>query len=73
MIVRLHYADGKTEDFPLRNAVHFADYIQRYDVPGSKFASRPGSPGSLLLDRAWTHREDHRDRPDQRSDDTAPS
>ncbi|HLJ96845.1 MAG TPA: glycosyl hydrolase, partial [Gemmataceae bacterium] len=38
MIVRLHYADGKTEDHPLINGVHFADYIRRVDVPGSEFA-----------------------------------
>ena len=38
MIVRLHYADGKTEDHALKNGEHFADYIQRIDVPGSKFA-----------------------------------
>jgi hypothetical protein len=38
MIVRLHYADGTTEDHPLKNKVHFADYIRRVDVPGSKFA-----------------------------------
>jgi len=38
MIVRLHYADGKTEDHELRNGEHFADYITRVDVPGSKFA-----------------------------------
>jgi len=38
MIVRLHYADGKTEDHKLKNGVHFADYIRRVDVPGSKFA-----------------------------------
>ncbi len=38
MIVRLHYADGKTEDHPLKNGEHFADYIRRVDVPGSKFA-----------------------------------
>ncbi len=38
MIVRLHYADGKTEDHPLRNGVHFADYINRIDVPESQFA-----------------------------------
>src|SRR5207249_3502588 len=36
MIVRLHYADGSTEDHPLRNGVHFADYIRPVDVPGSK-------------------------------------
>jgi putative heme-binding domain-containing protein len=38
MIVRLKYAGGKTEDHPLRNALHFADYIRRVDVPESKLA-----------------------------------
>ncbi|QJW94325.1 PVC-type heme-binding CxxCH protein [Frigoriglobus tundricola] len=38
MIVRLTYEDGKTEDHELKNAVHIADYIQKVDVPGSKFA-----------------------------------
>jgi putative membrane-bound dehydrogenase-like protein len=38
MIVRLHYADGQTEDHPLRNGEHFADYIRRVDVPESQFA-----------------------------------
>ncbi len=38
MIVRLHYADGQTEDIELKNGVHFADYICRVDVPESKFA-----------------------------------
>ena len=38
MIVRLHYADGQTEDHPLRNGQHFADYIRRFDVPDSTFA-----------------------------------
>jgi putative membrane-bound dehydrogenase-like protein len=38
MVVRLHYADGKTEDHELKNGEHFADYIKRVDVPGSKFA-----------------------------------
>jgi hypothetical protein len=38
MIVRLHYADGSTEDHPLLNGEHFADYIRRVDVPGSQFA-----------------------------------
>ena len=36
--VRLHYADDKTEDHDLKNGEHFADYIRRVDVPGSKFA-----------------------------------
>ncbi|HZT82882.1 MAG TPA: PVC-type heme-binding CxxCH protein, partial [Gemmataceae bacterium] len=38
LIVRLHYADGKAEDHELKNGEHFADYIRRVDVPGSKFA-----------------------------------
>jgi uncharacterized protein len=38
MIVRLHYEGGKTEDHKLLNGEHFADYIRRVDVPGSKFA-----------------------------------
>lgn len=38
LIVRLHYAGGKTEDHALKNGEHFADYIRRVDVPGSKFA-----------------------------------
>ena len=38
LIVRLHYADGKTEDHPLHNGIHFADYIRRIDVPESEFA-----------------------------------
>src|SRR5207253_1880877 len=38
MIVRLHYADGKTEDHDLKNGEHFADYIRRVDVPGSQLA-----------------------------------
>ncbi len=42
MIVRLHYADGKTEDHPLKNGEQIADYISRNDVPGSKFAFNLG-------------------------------
>jgi hypothetical protein len=38
LVVRLHYADGKTEDHALRNGEHFADYISRVDVPRSQFA-----------------------------------
>jgi putative membrane-bound dehydrogenase-like protein len=38
LIVRLQYADGTREDHPLKNGEHFADYIRRVDVPGSKFA-----------------------------------
>lgn len=42
MIVRLTYEDGQKEDHELLNAVHFADYIRRVDVPGSKFAYQLG-------------------------------
>jgi hypothetical protein len=38
MIVRLHYADGATEDHALKNGEQFATYARRVDVPGSKFA-----------------------------------
>jgi uncharacterized protein len=38
LIVRLHYADGKTEDHELKNGTHFADYIRKVDVPKSEFA-----------------------------------
>jgi putative membrane-bound dehydrogenase-like protein len=42
LVVRLHYADGKTEEHPLINGVHLADYIRVVDVPGSKLAFRLG-------------------------------
>jgi putative heme-binding domain-containing protein len=38
MIVRLNYADGRSEDHPLKNGEEVADYIRRVDVPNSKFA-----------------------------------
>ncbi len=38
MILRLHYADEKTEDHELKNGLHFADYIRKVDVPESKLA-----------------------------------
>jgi len=38
MTVRLRYADGVSEDHELYNGIHFADYIRRVDVPGSRFA-----------------------------------
>jgi hypothetical protein len=38
LVVRLHYADGTSEDHALKNGEHFADYIRREDVPGSQFA-----------------------------------
>jgi uncharacterized protein len=38
MIVRLVYSDGQTEDHPMLNGVHMADYIRKVDVPDSTFA-----------------------------------
>jgi hypothetical protein len=38
MIVRIHYEGGKKEDHELKNGEHFADYIRKVDVPGSKHA-----------------------------------
>jgi serine/threonine-protein kinase len=38
VVVRLHYSGGVTEDHPLYNGEHFADYVTRVDVPASKFA-----------------------------------
>ena len=38
LTVRLHYADGTTEDHDLKNGIHFADYIRVVDVPESKLA-----------------------------------
>ena len=38
MIVRLHYASGATEDHPLLNGAHFADYVRKYNVPNSTLA-----------------------------------
>ncbi|MGD9644534.1 MAG: PVC-type heme-binding CxxCH protein, partial [Pirellulales bacterium] len=40
LIVRLVYADGQSEDHPLANGEHFADYIREVDVPGSRLAFR---------------------------------
>ena len=40
MTVRLYYQDGQTEDHPLRDGYHFADYIGHFDVPGSQLAFR---------------------------------
>lgn len=42
MIVRLTYENGQTEDHELLNGVHFADYINRVDVPKSEFAFNLG-------------------------------
>ena len=38
LVVRLHYADGSTEDHALKNGIHFSDYIRPIDVPESKLA-----------------------------------
>ena len=38
LVVRLVYADGQTEEHPLVNGEHVADYIRRVDVPQSEFA-----------------------------------
>ncbi|HEX3314115.1 MAG TPA: PVC-type heme-binding CxxCH protein, partial [Gemmataceae bacterium] len=38
LTAKIRYADGATEDHPLRNGVEFADYVGKFDVPGSKFA-----------------------------------
>jgi putative membrane-bound dehydrogenase-like protein len=73
MIVRLHYADGKTEDHALKNGEHFADYIRRVDVPGSKFAFNLG--GKQIRTLAITPgRPDRIERVElvKGSDDTAP-
>ncbi|MFK8112085.1 MAG: PVC-type heme-binding CxxCH protein [Rubripirellula sp.] len=43
MIVRLNYDDDASEDHELLNAVHFADYIRRVDVPKSDFAYSLGN------------------------------
>ena len=42
VIVRLHYADGETEDHQLINGQHFADYNGPFDVPKSELAFRLG-------------------------------
>ena len=42
MTVRLVYADGATEDHPLVNGEHLADYVRRIDVPQSTFAADIG-------------------------------
>jgi hypothetical protein len=38
MIVKLTFSSGETEEHPLINGQHFADYIRRVDVPKSEFA-----------------------------------
>lgn len=38
VILKVNYEDGQTETIELKNGIHFADYIRRVDVPGSRFA-----------------------------------
>lgn len=38
LIIRLKYCDGSTEDHPLLNGIHMADYISVNEVPESKLA-----------------------------------
>lgn len=49
MIVRLTYADGSVENHELLNGEHFADYIHRIDVSGSKFAFEAGQQQMRFL------------------------
>jgi putative heme-binding domain-containing protein len=73
LIVRLHYEDGKTEDHELKNGEHFADYIRRVDVPGSKFAFDLGGRQVRYL-AVEPKRKDRIERVElvKGSDDTAP-
>ncbi len=43
MRVTIMYEGGTSQQTQLLNGVHFADYIQRVDVPESKFATMAGS------------------------------
>lgn len=47
MIVRLRYADGQSEDHPLIDGQHIADYIGVFHVPESKFAFETQNGGQL--------------------------
>lgn len=47
MIVRLRYADGRSEDHPLVNGQHIADYISLFEVPESKLAFRTKTGGQI--------------------------
>ena len=38
MKVTVHYADGQQEELVATNGIEFADYIGRFDVPGSRYA-----------------------------------
>jgi putative heme-binding domain-containing protein len=73
LIVRLHYEDGKAEDHPLKNGEHFADYIRRVDVPGSKFAfDLRGRQVRYLAVRPQRQAKIERIELVKGSDDTAP-
>jgi len=45
--VTLHYSDGMTEETVLRNGEQFADYVQPFEVPGSKAATDLVTSGQL--------------------------
>ncbi|MEL7497920.1 MAG: PVC-type heme-binding CxxCH protein [Planctomycetota bacterium] len=47
MIVRLRYADGKTEDHSLISGQHIADYIGQFNVPKSKLAMKASDGGQV--------------------------
>lgn len=47
LTVRLNYADGKTEDHPLKNGDEFADYIRVVHVEKSKFAYKMQRGGQV--------------------------
>jgi uncharacterized protein len=49
MIAKIAYADGSTEEQQFLNGEHFADYISRNDVPGSKFAFDIGNGRQMRL------------------------
>ena len=45
--VTLHYADGTTEETVLRNGEQIADYVQPFEVPGSKAVADLVTAGQL--------------------------
>ncbi len=47
MIVRLHYADAATEDHPLIDGQHIADYIGVFEVPQSQLAFKTIDGGQI--------------------------
>ena len=52
MIVRLTYDDGEDRGpRKLKDGLHFADYIRRVDVPGSKFAYMPCERSRFAISR----------------------